>query len=147
MSEIKHIHATATIEQFVIPSNIRSKHKTIHEWLTSICHGKKPTETILEFTIRLISSETSGEHIVCLYGVNSRIDGPYSTYTYVVFKPSNLWFKFPKLQYRKCNYEQIQEELTKQVKDFTLTELFQNSFLSKADIKTSFGQNPIWTIK
>ncbi len=147
MSEIKHIEVTATVEELLIPINIKSKFKSMQDWLTNICQGKIPKKKISEYVIRLVSSQVSNEHIVCLYGVSTRFDAIGQPYTSIDFKPSSVFFKFPKIKYNSFSYKQMQEELTNQLKDFISTQEFHNSFLSNENIRMSFSDKPIWLKK
>ena len=53
MSGLKQITVTATVLRPLTPTHIKSKFKTIQEWLTSICHGKTLNTTISEFDVDL----------------------------------------------------------------------------------------------
>jgi hypothetical protein len=135
--------------------HIKSKFKTIADWLTSICNGKKPDATISEFDIDLglrqchvkegvVNDKPDNEYIVSLYGVNTSLDEKNQSYTRIEFWPSTMYFKFPKKQYKDLTYEQMKNELTEQIKKFILKEEFRNSFLSQSNIKLGFDAKPIW---
>lgn len=144
MSERRTITVTATVECPLTPMHINSKFKTIAEWLSSIANEKKPGTTISEFNINLSLRQPRNEYIVCLYGVNTSLDEKHQTYTHIDFRPLNMYFKFPKRQYKDFTYEQIKDELIDQIKEFILTDEFKNSFLSLANIKFNFDTKPIW---
>jgi hypothetical protein len=144
MSGLKQKSVTATVWLPLTPTHIKSKSKTIQEWLTSICHGKTPNTMISEFDVDLSLRQPSNEYIVCIYGVNPNLDEKRQAHTHIDFKPSNMYFKYPKKKYKDFTYKQMQDELTAQVKDFTMTEQFRNSFLSKSNIRLGFSGEPIW---
>ena len=144
MPKIKHVIDTQTVSSPLIPHSRKSKFKTIRGWLISICEGKQPNTTISEFYISLSFEQPSIVYILCLYGVNTSLEERHQSYTHIDFEPSSMFFKCPMQKYKSFNYEQMKEELVAQLKDFTMTEIFTQSFLAKGNIRMINDGNLIW---
>lgn len=125
------------------PPNFTSNFKTLQDWLFTICDDEKPEKSILNYNFGLF--ESSDDNIIYLVGVN-KYDKGDTSHTRIEFEPSNMYFQLPNSEYQNLGRDQILNKLTAQLKAFTNTEKFQNSFLAKANaiILESSGQT-IWS--
>jgi hypothetical protein len=131
-------------EQRVSPANIKSKFKTLQSWLSNICDKDKPDKAITEYNFNFF--ESSGEFTLYLTGVNTYEETPSRSITRIEFEPANMYFKLRKSEYKDLNREQLKDKLTSQLKDFTNTEKFRDSFLTKANaIITGYNGQKIWS--
>lgn len=143
---IEHVFIEDIVEDPTIPAHINSKFKTVQEWLNNICDNAKPEKSIQKFNINIAFSESSGDYIIFLWGVNTYNESKNRSVTKIEFEPSNMYFKLAKKEYDNVTREQVQNKLTSQLKDFTKTEKFRSSYLTKADaIILEFSGEAIWT--
>jgi hypothetical protein len=134
------------VEEPTIPMHIKSKFKTLQDWLYNICDNDEPKKSIQKFNINIIHSEPSGDYAICLWGVNTYNEGKNRSVTRIDFTPTNMYFKIPKKEYKNLTQEQLKLELTSQLKDFAKSEKFRNSYLTKANaIIMEFSGESIWT--
>ncbi|MCG2614731.1 hypothetical protein LZZ85_10585 [Terrimonas sp. NA20] len=127
------------------PPGLDTHFKSVQEWLCSICDAEKPDKSISIFKIGLF--ESSDGNMLYLAGVNKYENGDTS-HTRVDFEPSNMYCRLPESGYKDLNREQLLVRLTGELKAFTGTEKFRNSFLATSNtiIFESNGQ-VIWANK
>lgn len=126
------------------PPHFTSKFKTLQDWLFNICENDKPKKSIAEFRVNFF--ESSGEYTLFLIGVNTYKEGKNRSITRIEFEPSNMYFNLPKSDYKNLNRQQLQDKVTFQLKDFTETETFKTSFLTKANVITiGFSGERVWS--
>jgi hypothetical protein len=125
------------------PPDLTSNFKTLQDWLFRICDDSKPEKSIANYNFGLF--ESPDDNIIYLVGVN-KYDKGDTSYTRIEFEPSNMYFQLPNSEYKNLSRDQMLKKLTAQLKAFTNTEKFQNSFLVKANaiILESSGQT-IWS--
>jgi hypothetical protein len=128
---VKHIVVEHRVEQPVFTDNKKSKFKTLQDWIYNICDDDKPAKEIAEYKFNFF--ESAGEYMLFLTGVNTFEEGQNRSITRIEFEPTNMYFKLRKNEYKNFNREQLKDKLTSQLKDFTNTEKFRNSFLAKAN--------------
>lgn len=122
---------------------IRSKFKTLEEWLTDICDNIKPEKHIEEYKLSL--SESSGKFTLELLGVNIYQENRI-TNVRTEFKPKNMYFRLPHKEYKNLDRKQAQERVSIQLKEFVLTDKFKASYLSEANaVVTTYNGEKIWT--
>jgi len=119
-----------------------SNFATIADWLNNICNSGKPKKEIHTYKFWLF--EGHDPNVLCLVGLN-----PYpwkdSYVTKIDFKPTSMYLKLPRKDYVGLNQHDIRKKIYLQLKEFTNTEEFKKSFLSKGNlIIAAFGEN-IWT--
>ena len=142
---IEHVHIEDIEEDELPPAHIKSKFKTLEDWLANICDGRKPKQTIAEFKIGFFFDD-SGQYTVFLNGVNSYQETKTRSVTRIQFRPANMYFEVPKEECKKFNVEQFKNHLSSQLKEFIQTEKFQTSFLTKSNaIITDFNGERIWS--
>ena len=91
-----------------------------------------PEKPISEYRIGLFESEQA--YTITLVGVNTYENGEYTTVIQIEFKPTNMYFALPESYFRNSTREQLLDKLCSELKDFTSTEKFKASFLTKGDI-------------
>jgi hypothetical protein len=124
------------------PDNLVSKFKTVSEWLGNICDGQKPVKPISTYEFGLFQS--MGKYTVYMVGINKYEHGDSSSVR-IEFEPVNAYFPLPQNEYSKFKYAQVMEKLAAEIKIFTTTEKFRNSFLSNAmSINAGFNGKEIW---
>lgn len=120
------------VEEEVSPPHpdVHSNFKNIEEWLVSICDGEKPDKPISLFKIGLF--ESSEVNTIYLVGVNKYEKGN-SSHTSLEFEPSKMYCNLQEDAYKGLSRENLLTRLTDELKGFTQTEKFRNSFLAAAD--------------
>jgi len=145
-------HITISSEHIAFPMTVKSKFKTIQDWLIDVCNSNKPEKPIEEYKFNYYS-DGLGNYTLFLKGVN-RYEESYkekddyytTTNERIEFMPSNKYFKLPKGEYKKLDRTQINEKLTSQLKDFFSTEVFKTSFMANANaITTTYDGETIWS--
>jgi hypothetical protein len=119
-----------------------SHFETIADWLDNICKSQQPNKEIAIYKFWLF--EAPDNNVLCLVGLNSY---PWKDgyVTKVDFKPVNMYLKLSVNQYNGLNRGDFKEKIYLQLREFTNTEEFKKSFLSKANlITTAFGTD-IWS--
>ena len=149
-SNVRIVHAVATIEVPRMPARFKSKHKTLKEWLFAVCDGDKPEKHIEEFVIgfgigRRITKRFSSDYVAfSLYGVNRYRNDTHGEDTRVEFSPPNMYFKIPKKDYEGLDGQQIKSKISLQLKEVLFTERVRSSFLANASfISFSFNGEQI----
>jgi len=113
------------------PPHFTSKFKTLQDWLQNMCDNDKPKQPIQKYKFGLF--ESTDDYTLYLAGVNTSSKGNYRSIR-IAFKPTNMYFKFPKNYFENLTRQQLLDKLTSDLKDFANTEKFKNSFFTKADI-------------
>jgi len=127
------------------PLAFTSPFKTIEEWLVHICQTND-SQIIIEDCMFDIMSLSWG-NVLSLEGYsNVEIDN-HTTAHRIVFKPiSNKNFALPNEEFGSMSQEKLKERVINELKYFTRTIIFQNSFLSKATkIRTNLN-DIIWPV-
>lgn len=94
-----------------------------------------------EYNFKLF--ESTNNYIISIAGVE-KSENHQSSLSTIVFKPNNMFFQLPMKEYDKVNPDEVVKKLTSQIKDFTKTEKFKNSFLTKAECITSSFSGELW---
>lgn len=110
------------------PPNLKSKYKSLEDWLSDICTKEKPDESIRYYKIGLF--EGSDGNIIFLSG--SRHSDNADSVT-IDFRPAAMYCRLPDNSYKNMNHSDFLNKITAQLKDFVKTEKFKRSFLSKAN--------------
>jgi hypothetical protein len=119
-----------------------SQFDSLAEWLDQICAGNQPEQIISEFDFHLYFS-TAG-NVLGLVGNNNTVeDGEPATL--IGFKPlENMFFALPHHDYGRLSTKQLHARILNELKSFTKTEKFLNSFLSKKAYFISFTGVEFW---
>lgn len=124
------------------PPGFISPFKTLQEWLFHLCDSnQQPDEAVSEYIFVL--SDSPGNVDIYFVGYAYTIDQGISTRR-TGYTPTNWFFPLPKAEYGHLVRQQLREKVMYELKEFTKTDVFQHSFLSKGcPIMTNFGDE-IW---
>lgn len=146
-SEIKKVEVVLIDEVDEEPSpppEILSSFKTLQEWLFNVCEKENPKTKIATYQFGL--SESPGDYMLFVVGLNTYEKNENHLITNIVFEPSDMYFQLPKNEYENLDRAQVLDKIKSQLKDFTKTQKFKASFFAQAkSIKTSFDDDEIWT--
>ena len=141
------VNVSMSVEQLGFPIRIKSKFKTLDEWLNALCDNKKPEKHIEEFVFNYY--ESSGKYTLHCRGINNYREVGTNTikdFVRIEFKPKNMYFRLPHKEYRNLDRQQVNERISNLLKEFVQTEKFKTSYLAEADaIVTSYNGEKIWT--
>ena len=130
MKNIKVVEAVCTIWVPIVSAiPIKTKFKTLKEWILNICEDKEPQKSIERMIFGYQTSSTD-EYKFYFYGVNTYLKESQPEIR-IDFEPSNMAFKPPKSAYKNLSQQQMREKIVSQLKDIVNTEKFKNSFLAK----------------
>jgi hypothetical protein len=93
----------------------------LHDWKTSTCDSERPSKPILFYTTELF--ESTDERVFFLLGLNQ-----YGNHEKIDFKPRNMYYLLPAAEYKDLDRTQLDEKLIDQLKDFTQTNNFTDSY-------------------
>lgn len=114
------------------PSDLESNFTSLEAWLSSICDEDAPEKPIAEYRIGLFESEQA--YTLTLVGFNTYEKDKYTTLNLIEFEPTSMYFSLPESYFTNSTREQLLDKLCSELKDFTSTEKFKASFLTKGDI-------------
>ena len=123
--------------------HLTTKFKTLQDWLFDICDSKEPRKPIQHYSFGLF--ETPDKKLLFFVGQNTYTKEKRSR-TLTEFKPLNMYFPLSK-EYDSLTQEQIADKLFLELKEFTNTEKFKNSFLTKANSIGLVFKGAIWKHK
>ncbi|MCJ0743912.1 hypothetical protein [Pedobacter montanisoli] len=130
------------------PPILQSNFKNIHDWLNDICSHDQPKVEISKFEIGLIEGEDlkgNKEYMLHLIGTNTYNKANHSEIRND-FIPKNAYFKLPKEFAQNLSHNQILDKIIAELKDFTKSNTFEQSFLTNAkEIKFSRTNQIIWS--
>ena len=120
------------------PLHLKTKFKTINDWLSSICRLSKPAKYISDFQFGLF--ESTNDYTLFLVGQNTYDTGKSHSEIRNEFQPRDMYNKLRKSEFQNLTRDQLLNKLTSQLKDFSKTDEFKNSFFTKSD-KVVFETN------
>jgi len=126
------------------PPKLISKFITVEDWLTNICDNNKPKIRIAKYRFGLF--ESKNDYTLFLAGLNTYKVGKKRSSTQIEFEPKNMYFKLPEGYYKSLTREQLLKKLSSDLKAFTNSTKFKNSFFIDANI-VAFDTNgtTLWT--
>jgi hypothetical protein len=138
---IEHVHIEETVDAVEPPPpNIKRTFKNLHDWLFDICDSEKPKMAIANYSLGVFESPDS--RVLFLVGLNKYTNPNYEK---IDFEPKNMYFLLPTEDYRDLTWEQLADKLTEQLRDFTKTQKFTNSYLADANSIVLNGNKVIWS--
>ena len=142
---VKHVTFTQTVTLLPPPPNLKTEFKSLQDWLVNMCNTEGPEKLITEYKIGLF--ESSNGYTLSLTGENTYKEGSNHSATLIEFQPKNTFLKLPEYDYKNMSREQVIEKLISQLREFTHTEAFKNSFFTQANeiVFTTNGEK-IWSI-
>ena len=126
------------------PPGLISKFITVEDWLTNICENNKPKKAIAKYNFGLF--EAKDDFTLFLARLNTYEVDKNRSSTRIDFEPKNMYFKLPKSYFKSLTREQLLIKLASDLKAFTKSTKFKNSFFIDANI-ISFDTNgtTLWT--
>jgi hypothetical protein len=135
---VQHVHLEEIKDDVEPPPlDLKPTFKTVEEWLISICNSEKPKNNISRYSIGLFESKDN--YILFLVGMNITKNREK-----VDFRPGNMYFLISDAESKKLEREQFISKMLMQLKSFTKTKKFEDSFLAKSN-SIVFDNTVIWT--
>ncbi len=85
--------------------------------------------------------ESPDSRVLFLVGLNKYTNPNHEK---IDFEPQNMYFLLPVEDYRDLTWEQLADKLAEQLRDFTKTQKFSNSYLADANSIELNGDKVIW---
>lgn len=140
------ITQTDTSPELPPPPPPISNFMTLQEWLFRICVTEKPEKSIIAYNFGLF--ETENGYTIYLTGSKEYDKNDSDWATNNDFEPSITNYPLPSSEYKSLKWEQVLDKIKSQIKDFTKTDKFKNSFFAKAKaITTGFDDGDLIKIK
>jgi hypothetical protein len=123
-----------------------SNFMTLQEWLFKLCDTETPDKSIIAYNFGLF--ETENGYTIYLIGSKEYDKDDQDWATNNDFEPSLKYYPLPTSEYKNLKWEKVLERIKSQLKDFTKTDKFKNSFFAKAKaITTGFDDGDLIKIK
>jgi hypothetical protein len=138
---IEHVHIEETVDDVEPPPpDIKPTFGNLHDWLIDICDSPGPQIPIANYRLGVFESPDS--RVLFLVGFNKYTNPNYEK---IDFEPKNMYFLLPTEDYRDLTWEQLGDKLAGQIRDFTKTQKFTNSYLADANSIVLNGNKVIWS--
>ncbi|WP_342644834.1 hypothetical protein [Mucilaginibacter sp. CSA2-8R] len=105
--------------------------KSVSEWLITITNGNQPQKHISQYNIRLF--EAPGACTLSLTGVNTYKEGIGFQSTRIDYTPREMYCDLPPAYFQNLTRDQLPAKIIEELKSFTASASFKNSFLAQAD--------------
>jgi hypothetical protein len=148
VTDVKLVSVTQTdgVPEPPLPPPPISNFMTLQEWLFKMCDTETPDKSIIAYNFGLF--ETENGYTIYLIGSKEYDKDDQDWATNNDFEPSLKYYPLPTSQYKNLEWEKVLERIKYQLKDFTKTEKFKNSFFAKAKaITTGFDDGDLIKIK
>ena len=123
---------------------LESNFESISAWLSEICKTDQPNIKIEEFKIGLFESEN--EYVLSLIGVNSYNNGLNSYKTQIDYRPTFTFYRLPDKEIKNLKPDQVKQKITEQLMEFSSSDTFKQSFLTKSSrVIIEFNGQRLWT--
>jgi len=128
------------------PPSFKSKFNSLTEWLTAVAKGNRPQKPVSQYNIGLF--EAPGSYTLSLNGINTYNDGADRYSTRIDYTPRAMYCDLRKSYFRNLSRDQLLAKIVAELKSFTLTTAFKNSFLAKGgSIVFEVNGEVIWARK
>ena len=108
----------------------------------NICASEKPQKPIRTYNFGVFEGQDN--YIAFLTGINIYEVSQNHTETKIDYTPAEMYFSLPANEYKNLNRQQVFERLTLQLKEFTKSDQFKNSFFQHAESITTDWKGEIW---
>ncbi len=116
----------------------KSRFKSLKEWLTSICENEKPDKVVDTYNFGLFVGE--GEYTLFMVGFKINEVSDFHTQSLIAFSPADMYFSLPPIKYIGLERDQVYASLTLELKEFTKSTKYKNSFFHEAkQVKTEWN--------
>ena len=134
---VEHVHLQEIKDDIEPPPlDLKPTFKSVEDWLYNICESDSPKKYISHYSIGIFESKDS--YILFLVGLNRT-----KNHEKVDFQPTNMYFLVSKVEYKVLGIEQFINKMAMQLKTFTETKKFEDSFLAKSN-SIVFDNAVIW---
>jgi len=148
VTDVKLVSVTQTdsIPEPPPPPPPISNFMTLQEWLFKLCDTEKPDKSIIAYNFGLF--ETEDGYTIYLIGSKEYDKDDQDWATNNDFEPSIKYYPLPTNEYKDLKWEKVLDKIKSQLKDFTKTDRFKNSFFAKAKaITTGFDDGDLVKVK
>lgn len=111
------------------PPELASRFASVQEWLIHMIGTEQPDSSVTTYQFDLFQSGSS--YTVSLVGLIAFSSGTREVKR-IHFQPSQMYYPLPESDYKGLSWQEANDKLTVQLKEFTRTGRFQNSFLAQA---------------
>lgn len=140
---ITKVTFTKTVEEVEPPEHgLTANFKNLEDWLLTLCTGEPPKALISTYRFGVFESEDS--YLVFLVGLNTYGDFNHSAIK-IDFKPVHAYYQLQGNESDHLDRSQVFIKLTNDLKSFTNTAQFNNSFFAKAQLIETDFSGTIWT--
>lgn len=119
---------------------------TLREWIGRICETERPDSSVIAYNFGLIQIDNG----YSLYLIGSKeYDVNNSDWAFSIdFEPRMKYYPLADSNYSKLSWDKVQVKINEELKDFTASVTFKNSFFAKAKaITTGFDDGDLVRIK
>ena len=110
----------------------KTRFLSITEWLTAVATGNQPQKAITKYNIDLF--EAPGAYTLSLTGVNTYNEGINVKSSRIDYTPREMYCDLPASYYQSQTREHLLAKIVADIKNFTATPVFKNSFLAGANL-------------
>ncbi len=134
---------TESVEEVDPPHHeLTTDFKNLEDWLLNLCEGETQKTSISNYRFGVFESKDG--YVVFCVGLNTYGDANHSDIK-IDFEPVHKYYQLQGIEFKNLNRSQVFNKLTDDLKSFTNTQKFKNSFFARAKfIKTDFS-GIIWT--
>lgn len=119
---------------------------TLREWISRICETERPDPSVIAYNFGLIQIDNG----YSLYLIGSKeYDVNNSDWAFSIdFEPRMKYYPLTDTNYSKLSWDKVQGKVNEELKDFTASVTFKNSFFANAKaITTGFDDGDLVRIK
>lgn len=140
---VQHVRVTEIkdVPEMPILSKALPTFQSVNNWLSAVCNSKKPTKAIETYHIYFL--EEDSEIVLLIVGLNFSQKNDVVK-TRIDFYPENSSYSIPFNTFKDLTHEELLRYLCTQIKEFTKSEKFINSFLSEAKSLTTNVSEELW---
>lgn len=125
------------------PTDFIQPFESMEAWLHHVCNGERPRKLIANYRFALYEGEN--DYTLCLTGTNTYELSENHVQIRIDFAPTDMYFQVPEHEYKGLSREQVLEQITAQLKEFTGSQVFQHSFLKEAQTIATEWNGAIWS--
>jgi hypothetical protein len=108
---------------------------TLEGWLFNLCDSEAPKKSIIAYNFGLFETEDS--YSIYLIGSNEFDENDSDWATNSDFEPKDKYFQLPAKDFKKLSWQQVLDQIESELKTFSKSAKFRNSFFSKAQAVTT----------
>jgi hypothetical protein len=121
------------------PPGFTSDFNSVRDWLIKLCETEHPEQSIVTYRFTLSKSEDG--YLLALTGSKQRPEDS----VLIDFQPSVMHYLLPKQDYESLTFQQAENKVAAEIKNFTKTDKFRKCFFGKANAITTNFSGEIWS--